>query len=199
MPATYEDKYRRSVEDPGGLLARGSPADRLDQALHQGQGKPASRRRISASAGSGTARSTCRPIASTGIWPTRGDQLAIIWEPDDPATPGRTFTYRELHEAICRFANVLKANGVEKRRPGHYLSADDPRSGGGHARLRADRRGPFDRVRRLLARSAGRADRRLRPAPSSSPPTKGCAAARRFRSRPMSTMRWNIMRKVVTA
>src|SRR6186713_1617921 len=45
---------------------------------------------------------------------TRGQQTAIIWEPDDPATPVRTLTYRELHEATCRFANLLKAEGVRK-------------------------------------------------------------------------------------
>jgi acetyl-CoA synthetase len=43
---------------------------------------------------------------------SRGDQPAIIWEPDDPHAPGRTLSYRELHAGVCRFANVLKANGV---------------------------------------------------------------------------------------
>jgi len=45
---------------------------------------------------------------------TRGDQVAIIWEPDDPAEAPRRFTYRELHAEVCRFANVLKAQGVKK-------------------------------------------------------------------------------------
>ena len=45
---------------------------------------------------------------------TRGDQIAIIWEPDDPAEAPRRFTYRELHAEVCRFANVLKAQGVKK-------------------------------------------------------------------------------------
>jgi len=44
---------------------------------------------------------------------TRGDQVAIIWEGDDPAD-SRTITYRELHEEVCRFANVLRAQGVGK-------------------------------------------------------------------------------------
>ena len=43
----------------------------------------------------------------------RGDQVAIIWEGDDPSE-SRHITYRELHESVCRFANVLKAHGVEK-------------------------------------------------------------------------------------
>jgi acetyl-CoA synthetase len=44
----------------------------------------------------------------------RGEQTAIIWEPDDPATPVRTLTYRELHEQVGRFANLLKAEGVKR-------------------------------------------------------------------------------------
>jgi len=44
---------------------------------------------------------------------SRGDQIAIIWEGDDPSQ-SRTITYRELHGEVCRFANVLKANGVTK-------------------------------------------------------------------------------------
>ncbi|RHW19124.1 acetate--CoA ligase [Sphingomonas gilva] len=45
---------------------------------------------------------------------TRGDQTAIIWEPDDPAEDPRRFTYKQLHAEVCRFANVLKANGARK-------------------------------------------------------------------------------------
>ncbi|WP_174274375.1 acetate--CoA ligase [Sphingomonas bacterium] len=45
---------------------------------------------------------------------TRGAATAIIWEPDDPAGEPRTISYRELHEQVCRLANVLKANGVAK-------------------------------------------------------------------------------------
>jgi len=44
---------------------------------------------------------------------TRGDQVAIIWEGDDP-TEDEKITYKQLHERVCKFANVLKANGVKK-------------------------------------------------------------------------------------
>jgi acetyl-CoA synthetase len=44
---------------------------------------------------------------------TRADQTAIIWEGDDPAR-SLHITYRQLHEEVCRFANVLKAQGVKK-------------------------------------------------------------------------------------
>ena len=45
---------------------------------------------------------------------TRGDQTAIIWEPDDPSTPAKHITYNELHDKVCRLANVFKAQGVGK-------------------------------------------------------------------------------------
>jgi len=43
----------------------------------------------------------------------RGDQTAIIFEGDDPSVD-RKISYRELHDEVCRFANVLKAQGVKK-------------------------------------------------------------------------------------
>ncbi|MDD5461799.1 MAG: acetate--CoA ligase [Methylococcales bacterium] len=44
---------------------------------------------------------------------TRADQVAIIWEGDNPAHD-KKITYRQLHEQVCKFANVLKAQGVKK-------------------------------------------------------------------------------------
>jgi acetyl-CoA synthetase len=44
----------------------------------------------------------------------RGNHPAIIWEPNDPKEKSRTITYRELYSQVCRFANVLKRNGVRK-------------------------------------------------------------------------------------
>ena len=83
------------------------------------------------------------------------------------------------------------------RRPGDDLSADGARSGGGDARLRADRGGAFGGVRRLLARGAGGANPGLRFATRWLPPTRGCAAASTFRSRPMSMPRWSNARRSV--
>ena len=45
---------------------------------------------------------------------TRGDQIAIIWEPNNPEDESKHVTYKELHEKVCKFANVLKANNVGK-------------------------------------------------------------------------------------
>lgn len=45
---------------------------------------------------------------------TRGDQVAILWEPNDPNEEAKKYTYRELHAEVCRMANVLKKHGIEK-------------------------------------------------------------------------------------
>jgi acetyl-CoA synthetase len=87
----------------------------------------------------------------------KADQPAIIWEGDDP-NRDLTITYKELHERVCRFANVLKSIGVKKV-TGY---ADDPGRGGLDARLRAYRRDPFRGLRRLLARRTRRPHHRLR-------------------------------------
>jgi acetyl-CoA synthetase len=109
----YADKYRRSVEDPDGFWR--DEAQRIDW-IH-----PFTR-----------VKDTSFDEDTFGIrWfddgtlnlaancldrhlETRGEQTAIIWEPDDPDTPVRTLTYRELHAATCRFANLLRAEGVRK-------------------------------------------------------------------------------------
>jgi len=44
----------------------------------------------------------------------RGDQTALIWEPNDPSRPYKTYTYKELHAEVCKCANALKANGIKK-------------------------------------------------------------------------------------
>ena len=45
---------------------------------------------------------------------TRGNQTALIWEPNEPDEPFLSYTYKELHQEVCRFANVLKANNIQK-------------------------------------------------------------------------------------
>jgi acetyl-CoA synthetase len=44
----------------------------------------------------------------------RGDQIAILWEPNDPDDKSVGITYRVLYDRVCRFANVLKKHGVKK-------------------------------------------------------------------------------------
>ena len=44
----------------------------------------------------------------------RGDKVAILWEPNEPGDSAVKLTYKELHAKVCEFANVLKAQGVQK-------------------------------------------------------------------------------------
>ena len=45
---------------------------------------------------------------------TRGEKIAILWEPNDPNEDTVRITYKELHKRVCSFANVLKRNGGKK-------------------------------------------------------------------------------------
>ena len=80
----------------------------------------------------------------------RGDQNAIIWE-GDQTSENRMITYRELHEEVCRFANVLKSRSVKKRGSRVDLHADDPRGCCRDAGVCEDRRDPLRGIRRLFS------------------------------------------------
>jgi len=45
---------------------------------------------------------------------TRGEKTAILFEPNDPKDEAAHITYRQLHERVCKFANVLKSQGITK-------------------------------------------------------------------------------------
>ena len=45
---------------------------------------------------------------------TRGDKTAILFEPNDPNEDSEHITYKQLHERVCKFANVLKNQGIKK-------------------------------------------------------------------------------------
>lgn len=45
---------------------------------------------------------------------TRGDQTAILWEPNDPNEDHQDISYKELHSKVCQFANAMKSNGIGK-------------------------------------------------------------------------------------
>ena len=69
---------------------------------------------MSRSNGSRTGCSISPPIASTGICRRAPTRSAIIWEGDTPGTDRTTSPISSLHDEVCRFANVLKAQGVKK-------------------------------------------------------------------------------------
>ncbi|MEM6804975.1 MAG: acetate--CoA ligase [Bacteroidota bacterium] len=45
---------------------------------------------------------------------SRGDKVAILWEPNDPKEAAISYTYRELYHEVCKMANVLRNNGIGK-------------------------------------------------------------------------------------
>ncbi len=45
---------------------------------------------------------------------TNANDTAIIWEPNEPGEPNRCFSYQDLHDEVCKFANVLKSKGIQK-------------------------------------------------------------------------------------
>ncbi|MGA1599083.1 MAG: acetate--CoA ligase [bacterium] len=108
--ATYQKMYNESVQDPEGFWAK--QAERLhwnrkwdkvmDVNYHEAEIKWFEGGQINVAY-------NCldRHLEE------RGDQVAIIWESDDPNVD-RKITYRELHEEVCKFSNVLKSNGVNK-------------------------------------------------------------------------------------
>ncbi|GIV43376.1 MAG: acetyl-coenzyme A synthetase [Bacteroidia bacterium] len=44
----------------------------------------------------------------------KAQQIALIWESNDPKIPSKTITYKELYAQVCKFANVLKNLGIKK-------------------------------------------------------------------------------------
>jgi acetyl-CoA synthetase len=110
--AKYEEMYRRSIDDPDGFW--GENGKRLDWI------KPFSNVKNTTFAypdvsikwfQDGTLNVSANCIDRH--LETRGDQTAILWEGDEPAED-KAITYRELHEHVCKLANVMKANGVKK-------------------------------------------------------------------------------------
>jgi acetyl-CoA synthetase len=108
----YRSMYKKSLEDPDGFWAE--QAKRIDWM------KPFTKVKNSSYAypnvsikwfedGSLNISANCidRHLKD------RGDQVAILWEGDDPKEDHK-ITYRELHGHVCRLANVMKARGVKK-------------------------------------------------------------------------------------
>ena len=111
--AGYAEKYRRSIDDPEGFWRE--EARRLDWIRPFTQVKDCSFARDDFrinwfADGTLNLAANCLDRHLEKL----GDEPAIIWEPDDPEKEFRCLTYRELHEAVCKFANLLKAEGVKK-------------------------------------------------------------------------------------
>ncbi len=110
--AAYQALYRRSREDPQGFWAE--QARRIDWITPFTKVKHTSFDMHDVSIRwfeDGTTNVAMNCVDRH--LPHRAHQTAIIWEGDDPAV-SRHITYGELHEQVCRFANVLRKHGVRK-------------------------------------------------------------------------------------
>ena len=69
---------------------------------------------------------TCWNAVDRHVEAGRGDQVAILWEGDDPAADAKV-TYRELHARVCKLANAMRKLGVKK---GDRVRLQTPGGGG---------------------------------------------------------------------
>ncbi len=109
--AAYNEMYARSIADPEGFWAE--QAGRLDWIETWSSVKTVDYRGdVTIRWFDGAKLNACVNCIDRHL-PARADQTAIIWEGDDPADDA-AITYAELHEKVCRLANLLKAQGVGK-------------------------------------------------------------------------------------
>ena len=110
--ARYNDMYARSVSDPAGFWSE--QAGRLDWI------KPFTKVDNTSFAPGAISIKWFEDGELNVAWncidrhlPTRGAQTAIIWEGDDPSQ-SRHISYQELHDEVCKFANILRTRNVVK-------------------------------------------------------------------------------------
>ena len=111
-PEMYEQLYRRSVEDPDGFWLE--QARRLDWVTPPTRGGDWSYDPVGIEWFADGTLNLCHNAVDRHVEAGRGDATALIFEPDDPATPGRSLTYAELRGEVVRMANALKAMGVKR-------------------------------------------------------------------------------------
>jgi len=109
--AGYREMYRASIEDPeafwgehGKRISWIKPYNRVKNTSFNGE--------INIKWFEDGTLNACANCVDRHL-EKRGDQTAIIWEGDEPKVDAR-ITYKQLHEQVCKFANVLKSRGVKK-------------------------------------------------------------------------------------
>ncbi|MGP9814126.1 acetate--CoA ligase [Rhodopseudomonas sp. NSM] len=110
--AKYREMYARSVNDPNGFWA--DEAKRVDwiKPPHKIDNSSFAPGKVSIKWFEDGILNVAHNCIDRHL-ATRGDQVAIIWEGDDPSQ-SRHITYRELHDEVCKFANILRNRNVEK-------------------------------------------------------------------------------------
>ena len=110
----YKKMYDRSVSDPEGFWAEEAEKfvwfkkwDKVREFNYNVKNGPISIEWFKGGKTNITANCLDRHLQ------TKADQTAIIWEGNEPGE-SKSVTYRELHEQVCKFANVLKKHGIQK-------------------------------------------------------------------------------------
>jgi len=107
----YDELYRRSIEDPDAFWIE--QARRLDWSNFPSKGGEWSYDPVAIEWYADGTLNLCHNAVDRHL-DTRGEDTAIIFEPDDPQSAGRTLTYRELHGEVIAMANALKRIGVRR-------------------------------------------------------------------------------------
>ncbi len=107
----YRELYRQSVETPDAFWLE--QAERLDWFKAPSKGGEWSFDPVDIRWFDDGVLNLCHNAVDRHL-ETRGNDTALIFEPDDPATPVRMLTYKELHREVIRMANALKAIGVKR-------------------------------------------------------------------------------------
>ncbi len=107
----YQESYARSLSHPDAFWLE--QADRLDWSEPPHKGGEWSYDPVEIKWFADGRLNLCYNAVDRHL-AVRADQTALIFEPDDPSSEGRTLTYRDLHTEVLRMANALKALGVAK-------------------------------------------------------------------------------------
>lgn len=111
-PEQYDAMYARSLQDPDGFWLE--QAQRLDWVQAPDKGGEWSYDPVDIKWFADGSLNLCFNAVDRHVDAGRGDTTALIFEPDDPASPGRSLSYRELHAEVVQMANALKSLGVTK-------------------------------------------------------------------------------------
>ncbi|WP_373999271.1 acetate--CoA ligase [Bdellovibrio bacteriovorus] len=110
--AKYKEMYEKSIKDPEEFWAK--EAERLewfkkwDKVKETSFKKPVSIKWFQGGKLNVSYNCIDRHLKKNA------DKVAFIWEADNPQTPSKKITYKELHQEVCRFSNILKKMGVKK-------------------------------------------------------------------------------------
>ncbi len=111
-PEQYDAMYARSLQDSDGFWLE--QAQRLDWVQAPDKGGEWSYDPVDIKWFADGSLNLCYNAVDRHVDAGRGDMTALIFEPDDPVSPGRSLTYRELHAEVVQMANALKSLGVTK-------------------------------------------------------------------------------------